>query len=251
MFMDFQVVPSNVHVALSPVPPKSTTRPLGPHVPLTHVAPTLRAVHFEPPPPQALLLLASWHVPSPSQHPLGHETPSQTHALAAQRCPAAHVSARHMPPHPSPAPHALPSQRGAQGTGGSESASPFGVVVPSPTSSRLELASSSPASSPFELAAPSPAASRESAKPSCVRAPQPVARAQTTSKINGRIDSFVGSRQHKHRHRTRSQVLRSVTLLPCALQDACRGKPGRSEDSATLGTATYAPLAPSVALKFD
>src|SRR5260370_16316931 len=102
MFMDFQVVPSNVHVALSPVPPKSTTRPLGPHVPLTHVAPTLQAVHFEPPPPQALLLLPSWHVPSPSHHPLGHETPPQTPPLAPQRCPVAPLSPRHQPPDTSP-----------------------------------------------------------------------------------------------------------------------------------------------------
>ncbi len=87
--------------------------PLPPHAPqleVPHVCPLPHTTQTVPPMPHSLLLVPDSHV-VPEQQP-AHDVASQTHTPVTQRSPVEHIPAVHTPPHPSPAPHALPVQLG-------------------------------------------------------------------------------------------------------------------------------------------
>jgi hypothetical protein len=87
--------------------------PLPPHAPqaeLPQATPSAHAAHTVPPTPHELTDDPGSHVET-LQHPL-HEVASHTHTPVSQRWPSAHDPCWHAPPHPSSAPHALPSQVG-------------------------------------------------------------------------------------------------------------------------------------------
>jgi hypothetical protein len=84
-----------------------------PHAPQVtpHVVPAPHTMHAAPPWPQSFGSVPARHAPALEQHPV-HELGSHRHAPFEQCRPAVHVPERHVPEHPSLAPHAFPVQLG-------------------------------------------------------------------------------------------------------------------------------------------
>ncbi len=84
--------------------------PQAPQLALPQATPLAHAAHTVPPAPHAVSLVPGWQADT-SQQPV-HEAPSQTHNPVTHRWPLPHAPLSQTPPHPSPAPHALPAQVG-------------------------------------------------------------------------------------------------------------------------------------------